>query len=363
MIDARIIKRLPATQGSEPFELNIHLRSESPVTVLLGASGAGKTLTLNCLAGFAHPDEGRILVQDQLFFDAAAGLHLAPQKRRCGYIFQDHALFPHMTVRQNLNFAIQSSPPPRPGRLDRHRRIQEMLEAFELADLSSRQPHELSGGQKQRASIARALVIQPRLLLLDEPTRGLDARLRASFYQILLSTKEKLKVPMIVVTHALDECFELADTVCVIDRGRLLQTGPKEQVIARPGSIELARLLGIYNLLPAEITHLDPGRKLSRLRLGGQEIEGPYLPATLRGDSGWLCIPRHELKVLPYPSQAGDNQLVLEVASSSITARGVQLEFANGLVAEVSQSDYEDLRGSRELRVAVPRGAVHFLAR
>ena len=238
-----------------------------------------------------------------------------------------------------------------------------MLEAFELADLSSRQPHELSGGQKQRASIARALVIQPRLLLLDEPTRGLDARLRASFYQILLSTKAKLKVPMIMVTHALDECFELADTVCVIDRGRLLQTGPKEQVLARPGSIELARLLGIYNLLPAEITHLDPGRKLSRLRLGSQEIEGPYLPATLRGDSGWLCVPRHELKVLPYPPQAGDNQLVLEVASSSVTARGVQLEFANGMVAEVSQSDYEELRGSRELRVAVPRGAVHFLAR
>ncbi|HXE04857.1 MAG TPA: ATP-binding cassette domain-containing protein [Bryobacteraceae bacterium] len=363
MIDARIVKRLPAAQGGDPFELNVHLRSESPVTVLLGASGAGKTLTLNCLAGFAHPDEGRILVQDQLFFDAAAGVHLAPQKRRCGYIFQDHALFPHMTVRQNLRFAIQSSPPPRPGRLERHRRIQEMLEAFELADLSNRQPHELSGGQKQRASIARALVIQPRLLLLDEPTRGLDARLRASFYQILLSTKAKLKVPMIVVTHALDECFELADTVCVIDRGRLLQTGPKEQVIARPGSVELARLLGIYNLLPAEITHLDPGRKLSRLRLAGQEIEGPYLPATLRGDSGWLCVPRHELKVLPYPPQAGDNQLLLEVASSSVTARGVQLEFANGLVAEVSQSDYEDLRGSRELRVAVPRGAVHFLAR
>ena len=363
MIDARIIKRLPATQGGEPFELNIHLRSESAVTVLLGASGAGKTLTLNCLAGFAHPDEGRILVQDQLFFDAAAGVHLAPQKRRCGYIFQDHALFPHMTVRQNLSFAIQSSPHPRPGRLDRHRHIQEMLEAFELADLSSRQPHELSGGQKQRASIARALVIQPRLLLLDEPTRGLDARLRASFYQILLSTKAKLKVPMIIVTHALDECFELADTVCVIDRGRLLQTGPKEQVLARPGSIELARLLGIYNLLPAEITHLDPGRKLSRLRLGSQEIEGPYLPATLRGDSGWLCIPRHELKVLPYPPRAGDNQLVLEVAGSSVTARGVQLEFANGMVAEVSQSDYEELRGSRELRVAIPRGAVHFLAR
>ena len=241
--------------------------------MLLGASGAGKTLTLNCLAGFAHPDEGRILVQDQLFFDAAAGVHLAPQKRRCGYIFQDHALFPHMTVRQNLNFAIQSSPPPRPGRLDRHRRIQEMLEAFELADLSSRQPHELSGGQKQRASIARALVIQPRLLLLDEPTRGLDARLRASFYQILLSTKAKLKVPMIMVTHALDECFELADTVCAIDRGRLLQTGPKEQVIARPGSIELARLLGIYNLLPGRDYASRSGPEADRLRLGGQEMK------------------------------------------------------------------------------------------
>ena len=127
------------------------------MTVLFGPSGAGKTLTLDSIAGFVRPDEGRILLDDQILFDGAAGVHLAPRARRCGYVFQNYALFPHMTLRQNLEFAAERTP-----RLERHRKVNEMLEKFHLTDVAGRRPHELSGGQKQRCSIARALIGAPR---------------------------------------------------------------------------------------------------------------------------------------------------------------------------------------------------------
>jgi molybdate transport system ATP-binding protein len=363
VIDARIRKQLPGQHGEQPFILDIHLRSEGGVTVLLGPSGAGKTLTLRCLAGFAHPDEGRILVDDELYFDGAAKIHMSPQKRRCGYIFQDHALFPHMSVRENLNFATQSSHSPRPGRLERHRRVNQLLETFELISLAERLPHQLSGGQKQRASIARALVGRPRFLLLDEPTTGLDYRLRANFYEVLRQVKEMHEVPMVLVTHELDECFELADSVCFVDHGRILQSGPKEQVIARPVSLEVARLLDIYVLLQAEIISLDPGNNTSQLRIAGQQIEGPYLRGQLIGDNGWICVRRHELQISPPSVKKGANQVLLPLKRALTLARGVRLEFENGIAVDISEGQFAEVRGSRELFVEIPKNAVHFLSK
>jgi molybdate transport system ATP-binding protein len=363
MIEARIVKRLRGTRGGEPFELNLNLQSDSRVTVLLGPSGAGKTLTLNCLAGFTRPDEGRILIQDQLYFDGTAGVHVPPNRRRCGYILQDHMLFPHMTVRENLSFAAKSIRAPRPGRLDLHRRTKELLEAFELEELEGRMPHQLSGGQKQRVSIARALVGNPRLLLLDEPTRGLDHRLRSAFYEVIQKVKERLESPILIVTHDLDECFELADTLCFIARGQLLQMGKKQDVVTRPASLEVAALLGIYVFFPAEIVLLDPGRRTSRLRVAGQEIDGPYLPGRLLGDQGWICVRRGELSVFPsgLPDTAR-NEIALPVTGASTTANGARLDFGTDVSVDVSDSEYTELRHSKELRIAIPPNAVHFLS-
>ena len=212
MIDARVLKRLVSRTDTEPFHLDIHMRAGDGITVLFGPSGAGKSLTLNCIAGFVRPDQGRILVADNLLFDGATGVHIAPQHRHCGYIFQDHALFPHMTVRGNLQFAANAA---HAGRLNKHRKMQELLEAFELTELADRRPARLSGGQKQRAALARILMGEPRLLLLDEPARGLDARLRLSFHDVLRKTRDRLDIPVLLVTHDLEECFELADSVCI----------------------------------------------------------------------------------------------------------------------------------------------------
>lgn len=362
MLDARLIKRFPSAPNSEAFELNIHLCAEPGITVLFGPSGAGKTLTLNCLAGFTRPDEGRILVNDQLYFDAAAKVHLAPQRRRCGYIFQDHALFPHMTVRDNLRFAA-SAYSEKNGRLNRHRRINDLLETFELTDLAARKAGQLSGGQKQRAALARILVSQPRLLLLDEPSRGLDARLRQTFYDLLRQTRERLQVPMLLVTHDLEECFELADHVCLMDRGRFVQCGARDSVFARPANLDVARSLGVYNIIPASISALDPGRDISLLSVLNREIEGSYLPGHLIGDQGFLCVRQYEIKVLPADARPSQNQLTLRVLGHSPSARGVRIAFEHGICAVASQAEFEQLYRSDRLRVEIPPAAVYFIAK
>lgn len=361
IVDARLVKRFPAGPDSEAFELNIHFCAGPGATVLSGPSGAGKTLILNCIAGFARADEGRILVRDELFFDAATGVHLSPQRRRCGYLFQDHALFPHMTVRQNLRFAASAAHARNRG-LNRHRQVNELLEAFELSDLAKRMPAQLSGGQKQRAAIARMLITDPTLLLLDEPTRGLDARLRRAFYDLLRKTLDRLRVPVVLVTHDLEEAFELGDALYLLEHGRMLQSGPMETVFSRPANLDIARSLGIYNIIPATIAALDPSRHTSRLAVLEREIEGPYLPGHFIGDHGFLCVRQSEMRVEPESAKACQNCLLLAVVAPSQSPRGVRILLEHDVVVTLSESEFETIRGSERLQIEIPASAVYFIA-
>ncbi len=360
-VDARVVKRLPEIKDTPAFELNLYFEADEGICVILGPSGAGKTLLLNCLGGFVRPDEGRILVSDELYFDAVANVHLPPQLRRCGYIFQDHALFPHMTVRENLRFAASLSP-TKPGGLNLRRRINELLESFDLADLDDRKAAQLSGGQKQRAALARILLTQPRLLLLDEPSRGLDARLRQSFYEVLRSLRSRLPIPVLLVSHDVDECFELADSVAVLDNGCLLQRGARETVFAKPATVEIARLLGVYNIAPAEIRMLDPTANLSRMRVLNQEIEGPYFPGHLIGDAGFLCMRRSELKVVPPGNHTSKNQLTLRIEGKHASPFGIAVALENGFSVTMRETEYAEQPGRDRLTIEIPRSAMSFTA-
>lgn len=356
MLQARIGKRFSAGPDSAAFSLQVEFQAAAGVTVLFGPSGAGKTLTLDCIAGFVRPGEGRILLDDQILFDGATGVHLPPRARHCGYVFQNYALFPHLSLRQNLEFAAERRP-----RLERHRKVNEMIERFHLADVAGRRPHELSGGQRQRCSIARALIGAPKLLLLDEPARGLDAPLRAELYTVLRQVRLEFRTPILWVTHNLDECFELGEEMLVLRDGRLAQAGAPRKIVDRPASVEVARLLGLYCLLAAEIVALDPGRNQSRLRYGEFDLAGPYLPGHFKGDRVWLCVRPEQLKAAARDGRPGPNQVPAQLVSVVDKPSTVRLEFAGDIAVEMPRATYEPLRQTKEWVVEFPPEALRVL--
>ena len=348
MIDVRIAKRFAPGDESAGFHLDVQFEAHPGMTVLYGPSGSGKTLTLDSIAGFLTPDSGRIMLGDRILFDAEAPVHLRPQQRTCGYVFQNHALFPHMTLRQNLAFAAHQLP-----RLERHRRIAELLDRFRLADLAGRYPRELSGGQKQRASLARALIAEPGALLLDEPGRGLDARLRAELYAVVAEMKKPLRIPMLLVTHDPEECFALADNVLVYDAGKIVQRGPPLELLRNPGTVAVARLLGDFNIYEAEVLAIDPGRQTSRIRMLDHEWQGPHLRGCFLGDRITLCARPEELRLTGKP---GDNRIRVMTPRVTERPQSVRADFGRELIVDVPRAEWTEK--SDLLWVEIPAGSL-----
>ena len=315
LLELNIVKHFASTGVSPGFDLDVSLDCEAGVTVLFGASGSGKTLTLDAVAGFLHPDEGRILLNNEILFDARSHVFLPPQRRGVGYVFQTYALFPHMTVEQNLAFGIARLPS-----LERHTRVREMLELFGLTSFATRRPHELSGGEKQRASIARALIPQPRLLLLDEPARGLDYQLRLDFYAVVRNIRETYRIPILLVTHDVTEGFVLADRMAVYRAGRVVQTGGPDEVFLHPRNAAVARLLGISNIFHGTVDELDPMTNSSLIRTALFPVAVPYLPGKLRGDAVSFCIPREHVLLIS-PGAPGSDRDVDRKVETQIPVR------------------------------------------
>ena len=206
--------------GSRHFRLHVTLRSDSQRVVIHGPSGAGKSQTLQAIAGLMQPDGGHIRIGGRTLFDVAAGIRLSPQARRCGYLFQDYALFPHLNVRQNVLFGLQRGW-LNPWRRTRLAEVEQCLAAFGLSELAQQLPAQLSGGQRQRVALARAIVARPQVLLLDEPFAALDPALRASLRQELDTLQRRLQLPMLLITHDHDDVAQFGDHVLALRDGRV----------------------------------------------------------------------------------------------------------------------------------------------
>ena len=229
------------------FTLDVQFSAENGITSLLGASGCGKSMTLKCIAGIEKPDEGRIELDGTVLFNSAQKINLPPQKRRVGYLFQNYALFPNMTVRQNILCGLNREK----DRGAKERRLREMLRMMQLEGLEDRKPAQLSGGQQQRAALARILVNDPQILLLDEPFSALDGHLRDSLKVEMRDLLETFGREVLMVTHDRNEAYNMSREIAVMDSGRLLTIKPTKALFADPGSVQAAILTGCKNIVKA----------------------------------------------------------------------------------------------------------------
>jgi molybdate transport system ATP-binding protein len=267
MLSVQIEKRFNSP-GTPAFQLQIQETFAPGFTVLFGPSGAGKSTLLDCIAGLTKPDSGKIQFGGEVFFDAARNVVLPPQKRGIGYVFQSLALFPHLSVEENVGYGISRLAPE-----ERARRIEQTLNAFHIARLRGRRPGELSGGEKQRVALARSVITNPRVLLLDEPLTGLDAGLRLAILEDLRSWNAEHRVPILYVTHNREEVDAIAERVVTIVDGRVRETGSPRDVLDAPRSLGLAQAAGFENVLTGRVVEHRPDDGLMRVALAGSESE------------------------------------------------------------------------------------------
>ena len=261
---------------------------EPRVTVFLGSSGSGKTTILRCLAGLERPYRGHVRFGDRTWFDAVHRIHLPPDQRDLGVLFQDYALFPHMTVQKNVAFGGRGLP-----RGAAAQRVAELLDGFGLRGLERRLPRQLSGGQQQRVALARAVFRRPKLLLLDEPLSALDRATGDEVREELRALIRTLAIPVYIVSHDRVDALTLADQTVLIDEGRIIQAGSTKEVFDAPKTQAAARLVGIDTILLGRIASVDNG--LARVMVGTQEVRAAA-PAEA-GHEAVLCIRAEDVTI------------------------------------------------------------------
>jgi molybdate transport system ATP-binding protein len=270
-LDVRIRKEIPQT-----FELDVSFRIGPGITILFGASGAGKTTLLDCIAAIGVPDAGRIALGSRTLFDSEHNINFPAQQRNVGYVFQDQALFPHMTVEANVAYGLTGLTAQK-----RRTRSAVMLELLRISHLVKRRPAELSGGERQRVALARALVLQPSILLLDEPLAGLDLPVRMKIADDLRQCIKDSAIPVLYVTHNRDEVFALGEKMLVIERGQIIAQGTPHEIMSAPRSETVAQLAGFENVFDAGVTsiHEDRGTMTCHTFPGNVQIETPLVRA------------------------------------------------------------------------------------
>ena len=271
-----------------PIPLDARLKcAPGQVLALVGPSGSGKTTILRAIAGLLRVAEGEIHCAGESWFDSGRGVYHETRQRRVGYVFQNYALFPHLSALHNVMEAMLERPVA-----EREQRARDVLARVRLAGLESRVPAALSGGQQQRVAVARALAREPQVLLLDEPFSAVDRATRQRLYRELAELRRDLAMPVILVTHDLDEALMLADQLCVLHQGRTLQSGEPYAVMTRPDTVEVAQLVGLRNVFRAGVVGHDEARALTIIEWRGHRLEARLQTAFKPGTQVTWVIPQ-----------------------------------------------------------------------
>jgi molybdate transport system ATP-binding protein len=276
---------------SSAFTLDVELVAPPGITIVFGASGSGKSTLLRCVSGLMRPGRGRVQVGDRVLFDSAAPIDVPVPRRHIGYVFQHLALFPHLTVEENLRYGLSSLP-----REEATARMNAVARSFHIAGLLGRLPVDMSGGERQRTALARALVGDPAVLLLDEPLSALDYKTQSHIIDDLRLWNRAKGIPILYVTHGHREAFALGERVVVLDRGRIVAAGTPQEVLEAPATELLAQSAGFENYFDAEISAVSPEAGTMRCRVAetttGQrvELEAPLVMGAHAGDAVRLAL-------------------------------------------------------------------------
>jgi molybdate transport system ATP-binding protein len=322
------------------FLLDASFRATASVVALFGRSGSGKTTLVNALAGISHPDHGRIVVDDVVLFDRERGINIPPERRRVGYVFQDGLLFPHLSVRKNLYYGYRLVAPP-----ERYVDPARVIELLGLEALLERAPSQLSGGEKQRVAIARALLASPRLLLMDEPLASLDAQRKDEILHYVARLRDEIKIPIVYVSHAVEEVVTLADVVVLLTDGKTVAVGGVQEVMAR---LDLYPYTGRHEagtLIAARVSAHDHGYQLTTFAFDGGELVVPGI----RGELGERTRVRIRARDVAIATERPTHVSVLNVLEGTVA----EIDSETGPIAEVKLAI-----GNAEIRARVTRRAV-----
>ncbi|MCY7274701.1 MAG: molybdate ABC transporter permease subunit, partial [Phormidesmis sp. CAN_BIN44] len=279
------------------FDLNVSFTANQDPLGLLGASGAGKSMILRCISGVETPDRGQIILNGRILFDSKRGINLPSRDRRIGFLVQNYALFPHMTVAQNIAFGL-----PKSLLGETRQQVHLQLAAVHLEGFGDRYPHQLSGGQQQRVALARALASQPEALLLDEPFSALDTFLRSQIEQQMITRLAEYAGVTVLVTHNLEEAYRICPTLCVIDRGRTIAQGAKHDIFDRPETYTVAQLTGCKNFARAIAIS---GSEIMAIEWGIRLAISESLPPSL----AYVGIRAHQIMFVDSTSNYGEPNL------------------------------------------------------
>jgi molybdate transport system ATP-binding protein len=361
-LTVQLHKRFPG--AGHDFALEVFFAIAPGITILFGPSGAGKTTLLDCIAGLTATDSGKVTIADRVLLDHGRGVNVPAQRRGIGYVFQDLALFPHLTVGKNVEYGLADI-----DRSGRRQKADVILESFHIVHLRERKPGEISGGERQRVALARALVTDPCVLLLDEPLAALDAATKSKIIEDLRVWNAAHGIPILYITHNREEVFALGDRVLVLENGRIIADGTPHGVMAAPRRESLAQLIGFENIFHAVVAaaNEDRGTMTCRLADSNVELETPLVRAetgsTLlvgirAGDILLATVPPAGLSarnILP------GRVLSLEQRDVIVAARvncGVEMEVHLTLAAR----DSLKLQPGREVWLIVKTHSCHLMA-
>lgn len=325
------------------FDLDASFTLDKPVTGLFGSSGSGKSTLLNLIAGLVHPDNGWLKLGDKHLFHSERNINLSPNKREIGVVFQDSQLFPHLSVSNNLLYGYK-----RIAKTKRRFNETEIIDLLEIGHLLKNRPTQLSGGEKQRVGLGRALLASPRFLILDEPLASLDQGLKQQILPFLKRVKDELELPMVYISHSMEEILHLTDHLVIINQGRILGAGHFYDVVKEQRVQSVANSMGLENIITATIIAHDfeSGHTIANVK--GSTLLLPLTDRFSMGDSCYLSIRSSEIAIAKQyiPHISIQNQIKGKIISFTKNVSCISLNISIGhalLTADITPKAFSDL--------------------